>query len=380
MKSIMRKSVNEHLINLLKAMKSRIEESISEVDVKFNDLTKVMRKMTINVDNLINCVFFSSERNNSESSQDYQSYMSSRYFSSNQSFMLSSKSFLLSLQNMSSQNMSFSIMSFLNNEASRSFFIKCIYCYEENHLYKKKCVKFNENLKTKKIHLQKRRIHLDFYNFDVFHVRMIFYKNQRQCVENVEKLTYSNRVVAVLIEIHIVRLRKNANLELSIDEKKKKAMLMHHEFYVNVDVILATARSKFKMFRKFVKYHEFIKRILKRKVKKEKKLLISKTLRSNKRKKIIVKKENDLQNRIMKEVSQKNIQKTDKNAKKMKKRSRFVFDKKKIKIIKKIKKIKKIQKTVSLSTRKKVSNKSRIIDIWKNEINEKEFLIKLKSA
>jgi hypothetical protein len=160
-----------------------------------------------------------------------------------------------------------------------------------------------------------------------------------------------------------VRLRKNANLELSIDEKKKKAMLMHHEFYVNVDVILATARSKFKMFRKFVKYHEFIKRILKRKVKKEKKLLISKTLRSNKRKKIIVKKENDLQNRIMKEVSQKNIQKTDKNAKKMKKRSRFVFDKKKIKIIKKIKKIKKIQKTVSLSTRKKVSNKSRIIDI-----------------
>jgi hypothetical protein len=33
-----------------------------------------------------------------------------------------------------------------------------------------------------------------------------------------------------------------------------------------------------------------------------------------------------------------------------------------------------------LSARKKISNKSRIIDIWKNEINEKEFLIKLKSA
>jgi hypothetical protein len=33
-----------------------------------------------------------------------------------------------------------------------------------------------------------------------------------------------------------------------------------------------------------------------------------------------------------------------------------------------------------LSTRKRKSNKSRIIDIWKNEINEKEFLIKLKSA
>jgi hypothetical protein len=33
-----------------------------------------------------------------------------------------------------------------------------------------------------------------------------------------------------------------------------------------------------------------------------------------------------------------------------------------------------------LSIRKRVSNKSRIIDIWRNEMNEKKFLIKLKSA
>jgi hypothetical protein len=269
MKSTMRKNVNEYFINLLKTMKSRDEESISDVDVRLDDLTEVMRKMTMNVDNLINCVFFLSERDNSESSQDYQSYMSSRYSSSNQSFMLSSRSFSLSLQNMSSQNMSFSIMSLLNNEASRSFFTKCIYCYEENHLYKRKCVKFNENLKTKRIHLQKRRIHLDFYNFDVFHVRMIFYKSQRQCVENAKKLTYSNRVVATITKIHIVRLKKNANLELLIDEKKKETMLIDHEFYVNVDVIFATIRSKSKMFKKFAKHHEFIKRILKRKKKKK---------------------------------------------------------------------------------------------------------------
>jgi hypothetical protein len=82
-KSIMKKNVNEHFINLLKAMKSRIEESISETDVKLDDLIEVMKKMTINVDNLINCVFFSSDRDNSKSSQTYQSYMISRYFSSN---------------------------------------------------------------------------------------------------------------------------------------------------------------------------------------------------------------------------------------------------------------------------------------------------------
>jgi hypothetical protein len=186
MKSIMKKIVNEHFINLLKTMKSRVEESISKIDVKFDDLIEIMKKMTINVDNLINCVFLSSDRNNAESSQDYQSYMSSRYSSSNQSFMLNSKSFSMFLQNMFSQNVLISNMffAFLNNEISRSFFIKCIYCYEKIYVYKRKCVKFNENLKTKRIHLQKRRIHFDFYNFDAFHVRMTFYKNQRQCVEN----------------------------------------------------------------------------------------------------------------------------------------------------------------------------------------------------
>ncbi len=107
-------------------------------------------------------------------------------------------------------------------------------------------LKFNENLKTKRIHLQKKRIHLDSYNSDVSYVRMILYKSQRQCVENAEKLAYSNRVVATITEIHIVRLKKDANLELFIDEKKKKTMLIDHEFYVNVDVILATIRSKFK--------------------------------------------------------------------------------------------------------------------------------------
>jgi hypothetical protein len=159
-------------------------------------------------------------------------------------------------------------MLFLNNEASRSFFTKCIHCYEKNYLYKRKYVKFNENLKIERIHLQKRWIHLDFYNFDAFHVRMILYKSQRQCVENAKKLAYSNRVVTTITEIYIVLSQKNANLELFIDEKKKKTMLMNHEFYVNVDVIFATTRSKFKMFRKFVKHHEFIKRILKKRMKK----------------------------------------------------------------------------------------------------------------
>jgi hypothetical protein len=76
-----------------------------------------------------------------------------------------------------------------------------------------------------------------------------------------------------------------------------------------------------------------------------------------------MKKENNIRDRFMKEVSQENVQKTDKDSKEVEKRSHFVFDKEKIKIIKKIKKIKKVQKIASLSARKKISNKLRIIDI-----------------
>jgi hypothetical protein len=250
--------------------------------------------------------------------------------------MLDSRSFSMFFQNMSFQNVLSSNMFFalLNNEISRSSSIKCIYCYEKNHLYKRECVKFNENLKTEKIHLQKKRIHLDLYNFEVFHVRMIFYKNQRQCVENAEKLIYSNRVVAVSIEVHTIRLKKNAKIEFFTDEKKKEVVLVNHELYANVDVILTAARSESKIFKKFVKHHEFIRRILKRKIKKEKKLFISKILRSKKWKKITMKKENDVRNRVMKEVFQKNVQKKEKKFEKKKERSRFVFDKKKIKSLK----------------------------------------------
>ncbi len=76
-----------------------------------------------------------------------------------------------------------------------------------------------------------------------------------------------------------------------------------------------------------------------------------------------MKKKNDVRNRVMTKISQEDIQKAKRNSKKIKKRSRFVFDKEKIKIIKKIKKIKEVEKIVSLQIRKRVSNKLRIIDI-----------------
>jgi uncharacterized protein YcsI (UPF0317 family) len=58
MKSIIKKNVNEYFINLLTSMKFKFEESISNVDVKLDDLTKIMKKIMMNVNNMITYVFF----------------------------------------------------------------------------------------------------------------------------------------------------------------------------------------------------------------------------------------------------------------------------------------------------------------------------------
>ncbi len=76
-----------------------------------------------------------------------------------------------------------------------------------------------------------------------------------------------------------------------------------------------------------------------------------------------MKKKNDVRDRVMKETSQKDVQKREKKLEKKRERSRFVFDKNKDKIIKMIKKVKINQKIASLFARKRVSNKLRIIDI-----------------
>jgi hypothetical protein len=76
-----------------------------------------------------------------------------------------------------------------------------------------------------------------------------------------------------------------------------------------------------------------------------------------------VKKEDDVRDRVMKEASQKDVQKKEKKFEKKRERSRFALDKEKDKITKMIKEMKADQEIASLSARKRVSNKSRIIDI-----------------
>jgi hypothetical protein len=110
---------------------------------------------------------------------------------------------------------------------------------------------------------------------------MTFYKNQQQCVEKAEKLTYSSRVVVVFAKIHIVRLENNVVFELFTNEEKKDVVLIDHESHVSVEIILVVVRFESKVFNSFKK-QELIRKILKKRIKKEKKFSTLNMLRSEK--------------------------------------------------------------------------------------------------
>ncbi len=149
MKSTLEKSVRDRSSNLLRVIKQRKRLS-SETDTRLNDFTKIMKKMIVNVDNLMNCVSFFDERENSESEQ-YSFQTSLRYSSSDSSlfhfavFFSSRYSFQESMSFSQSFQMSFfvssSMLSTMSsiNEVLRSSQNKCIYCYSADHLYKRDC-------------------------------------------------------------------------------------------------------------------------------------------------------------------------------------------------------------------------------------------------
>jgi hypothetical protein len=149
MKSILERNVRDRSSNLLRVIKQREKLSL-KIDTRLNDFTKIMKKMIVNVNNLMNCVFFFDERENSESEQ-YSSQISLRYsffdssffdfiafFSSRYSFQ---ESMSLSQSSQMSSFVSSSMLSSMSsiNEVLRFFQNKCIYCYSADHLYKRNC-------------------------------------------------------------------------------------------------------------------------------------------------------------------------------------------------------------------------------------------------
>ena len=61
---------------------------------------------------------------------------------------------------------------FPQKNSLKSFSNKCFYCYRNDHLYKKKCQNFNDDLMFSKIHIIDRKVFLGFFRFETQQIRM----------------------------------------------------------------------------------------------------------------------------------------------------------------------------------------------------------------
>jgi hypothetical protein len=170
---------------------------------------------------------------------------------------------------------SFESLSFAST--NRSSLNKCLYCFDKNHLYKRNCKAFNDDLISNRVHLQDKRVHLESYSPDAQHVRMMKRKSQRQCVKKIERLSYSMSS-QTQVDVHIVRLSERIDEKIFIEDEVE-VVLVNHVSITFVNVILATTRSESKSNSKVNKHHESIRRILKRKIEKKEKLSTAKTVR-----------------------------------------------------------------------------------------------------
>jgi hypothetical protein len=130
-----------------------------------------MKKMTINVNNLINYVFMITKVKR----------MFSKITSALSAFVMSMIDFATTIKIAAdAQFYVTSFLKFLSFAFTDRFSLnKCLYCFDKNHLYKRNCKTFNDDLISNKMYLQDKRVHLKSYSSDAQHVRMIKNKSQR---------------------------------------------------------------------------------------------------------------------------------------------------------------------------------------------------------
>jgi Asp-tRNA(Asn)/Glu-tRNA(Gln) amidotransferase C subunit len=145
MQSFLSHERDENASDLMRKMKIRTEATIKQISFDMKKITDVMKKMTINVNNLVNCVFMTAEVKKVPSkitSALSVSVMSMIDFATTVDAAADAQSYMTSF---------FELLSFAST--NRSSLNKCLYCFDKNHLYKKDCKAFNDDLISNRVHL-----------------------------------------------------------------------------------------------------------------------------------------------------------------------------------------------------------------------------------
>ena len=151
---------------------------IATVDNRIKNMTKAMKKMTLNVNafmqkivqqqkNQFRYFFLPSEnvqiarRSNQKNQFAIASIFQAKTAQNDRIFYQNN-------QPMNSND----YQRFSQKNPFRPFSNKCLYCYRNDHLYKKECQNFNDDLMFNKIHIIDRKMFLDLFRPETQQIRM----------------------------------------------------------------------------------------------------------------------------------------------------------------------------------------------------------------
>jgi hypothetical protein len=108
------------------------------------EITDAMKKMTINVDNLVSCVSMTAEAKG----------VPPKITSTPSAPVMPAVGSAATVEAADAQSYvtsSFESLSFASTD--RSSLNKCLYCFSKDHLYKRNCKAFNDDLISNRVHL-----------------------------------------------------------------------------------------------------------------------------------------------------------------------------------------------------------------------------------
>ena len=151
---------------------------IAIVDNRIKNMIKTMKKMTLNVNAFMQEIAQHQKNQFKYLSLSFENVQIARRPNQKNQFAVASIFQIEIAQNdrVFYQNNQFmnsnDYQRFSQRNSLKSFSNKCLYCYRNDHLYKKECRNFNDDLMFNKIHIIDRKLFFGFFRPETIQVRM----------------------------------------------------------------------------------------------------------------------------------------------------------------------------------------------------------------
>ena len=237
---------------------------IFSINIRLNNMTRVMKKMILNVNTFIQKIvnrikYFTlpqfvfvqiMKRFKNETSIFVAVAVCQNQIVSSMQFV---QQFNFFYQNNQFMNSEF-YQRYFENDFSKSANDKCLYCFKNDHIFKKNCFVFQKNITTQQIHIVDRRIYLKSQRSKSYQMRMWMKRNQRECVKFFENFQYSvnsfalnfavnlksvfifSFVFVVAEKVNIININIDFVKKLFFDEKNdSKIVILNH--MSNIEIV-----------------------------------------------------------------------------------------------------------------------------------------------